>query len=383
MALVREVQSYAGLFFLVVSVLALFYLVIANAATIAFRRRPLETSLSHVPSITVLKPVCGLEEGLDEAIASVCDQEYPGAYEVLFCVHDSDDPALAAIERAMTRYPHCDARIAVGDNPTHRNPKIANLSKGAAAARGDIVVIADSDIVVDRHYLRAIAAAFENDRTGAVTCLYRGIPRRGLVGALGAAYVEEQFAPSVLVTVAFGTLRFCLGATMAVRRTVLEAIGGIDVLGAFLADDHKLGELVAAHGHDVKLSRYVVATSINEATLRQLWSHELRWARTAFVLAPVGYTFSFFMYALPLAALYTLVSWNFVTGIPLMAAALFLRLLLQYNARAALGVTRTPAPWIAPLRDFLSFALWAASLAGRSVRWRGTRLAVDTRGEVI
>lgn len=382
MGIVRSIAHYASLFFLVTSVLSIFYLVVANAVTIAFRRRPLDET-THFPSISVLKPMCGLEEGLYDAIATFCDQDYPGKYEVIFCVHDSDDPALPEIERAIASFPACDARIAVGDNPTHRNPKIANLSKGAAAACGDVVVIADGDIVVDRGYLRAIAASFENDRTGAVTCLYRGNPRRGIVGQLGAAYVEQQFAPSVLVTVAFGTLRFCLGATMAVRRSVLEAIGGIDVLGPFLADDHKLGELVAAHGYDVVLSRYVVATTINEKTLRQLWSHELRWARTAYVLAPVGYIFSFIMYALPLAVLYLLFSGNLTTGLTLVAIALGLRVFLGYNARTALGVKRPPAPWVAPLRDFLSFGLWAASLVGRSVRWRGARLAVDTRGEVV
>ena len=384
MALLAEAHQFVTLFLLIASVLGLAYLAIAVFATLAFARRPhlAPPASAFAPKITILKPVCGPEEGLYDCLSSFCNQDYPGEYEVIFCLHHADDPASDVIEQVIADHPGCDARIAAGDNPIHRNPKIANLSKGAAAARGEIVVIADSDILVDPSYLGAIAASFTRQAVGAVTCLYRGIPRKNLIARLGAAYVEAQFAPSVLVTLTFGTLRFCLGATMAVRSSVLAAIGGIDALGPFLADDNKLGELVAAHGHEVELSRYVVATTINEATLAQLWSHELRWARTSFVLAPVGYAFSFVMYALPLALCYLAVSADLALGGALVAAALALRVGLHYSSRAALDITRPATPWIVVSRDFLSIAEWFVSLFGRNVRWRATNVTVARDGQL-
>ncbi len=149
--------------------------------------------------------------------------------------------------------------------------------------------------------------------------------------------IEEAFIPSVLVALSLGELRFCLGATMAVRRNVLAEIGGLAALGSVLADDHALGELVSARGHRIELSRYVVKTLVPEAALGPLWSHELRWARTNLALAPTGYAFSFLMYALPLALLYVAVSRNLAWGLPLLAVVLLLRLRLHYLARSCIA----------------------------------------------
>jgi ceramide glucosyltransferase len=183
--------------------------------------------------------------------------------------------------------------------------------------------------------------------------------------------IEEGFIPSVLVALALGKLRFCLGATMAVRRSVLEQIGGLPTLGATIADDHKLGQLVSARDREIELSRYVVQTAVPETTLGALWWHELRWARTNFALAPAGYAFSFLMYALPFALLYLAVSGNLALGLPLLAIVVGLRLLLHYLAREALSVGRAADVLLIPLRDFLSLAVWFVSLFGKRVTWRG------------
>lgn len=366
---------------LLATIAALAYLAVAIAVAARFARSDGPPVPDPLPSITVLKPVRGLEAGLYENLASFCDQAYPD-FQVLFCVHRADDPAVAVIERVMAAHPRCEARLLIGHDAEQRNPKIANLTKVLPIARGEIVVIADSDVRVSPDCLAALAESFSDPRTGAVSCLYRALAGSSLVAQLGAAYVEDQFAPSVLVASTLGTLRFCLGATMAVRRHVLDEIGGLAALGPYLADDHKLGELVSARGYRVGLSRYIVATAIPETTLPALWSHELRWARTSFTLAPIGYLFSFLMFPLPLALLYLAVLRSLVIGAVLVACALGLRAVLHYTARAALGVTRDTPVWLGPLRDLLSFALWFASLCGRSVRWRDDSSTIDGEGRM-
>lgn len=367
---------------LTASLFALVYLFIANVVTIGFARSAAVGNVpSHWPSVSVLKPVSGLETGLYESLSSFCDQDYAD-FEVIFCVHDASDPAADVVKRVISAFPRCRASIAAGDNPLHRNPKIANISTAATAARGDLIIVADSDIFVEPSYLKAIAASFSDERVGAVTCLYRGIVNASYPSRLGAAAIEEQFAPSVLVAATLGRLDFCLGATMAVRRSVLNEIGGIDALGPFLADDHKLGRLISAAGHRVEMSRYVVATTVPETTLSTLWAHELRWARTNLILAPAGYTFSFLMHAVPLALLYLAISHNLALGLPVLCAAIALRTALHYAARAALGATRSGGLWLIPVRDLLSLAVWATSFFGRSVRWRNAQVAVAADGQL-
>ncbi|MGA8574589.1 MAG: bacteriohopanetetrol glucosamine biosynthesis glycosyltransferase HpnI [Candidatus Cybelea sp.] len=353
---------------LVVAIAGGLYLALACARVAAFARRPLQLATEFLPSVTILKPISGLEPDLYENLRSVCDQDYPARYEVVYCFHDADDPAVAVGERLAAEFPGI-ARVAIGQNAAMTNPKIANLAKASAAPNGEIVVIADSDVRVDREYLRALAGAFASERVGAATCLYAGMPNASLVSRLGAMQIEEVFIPSVLVALALGPLRFCLGATMAVRRSLLDAFGGIAALGGGLADDHRLGELVAARNRSVELSRYVVRTAVPETAPAALWSHELRWARTNLALAPAGYAFSFLIYALPFAVLHLAITRNLALGLPLVGVVAALRLLLHYLARAALGVTRDDVALI-PIRDLLSLAVWVASFFGRNVRWR-------------
>lgn len=345
-----------------------------------FAYRPLVyTEDDFAPSVTILKPIACDETQLYENLASFCAQDYP-EFEVVFCLHADDDPALPVVQRVAQAFPNARPRIAIGHNPAMANPKIANLAKPGAKANGEIVVIADSDVHVGRDYLRAICAEFATERTVAATCLYRGVPNDGVISRLGAAHIEDEFAPSVLVALALGPLRFCLGATMAVRKTVLDGIGGLAALGPYLADDHELGERASKFG-DVALARYVVETDVTETRLADLWSHELRWARTHRAQAFTGYFFSFLMYALPFAVLYAAVARTALSAVVLAVIAA-LRLGVHVAARTALRVRRPSDWWLIPARDFLSIAVWLASLFGRSVRWRELHSSVSRAGHL-
>ncbi len=355
------------------------YLAIACVRLAVFMRRPCDYASEFLPSITILKPVAGIEPELFENLASFCNQEYAGNFDVIFCLAAETDSALPIVQEVVGRFPLCRTAVAIGVNAAMANPKIANIAKAGVEPSGEIVAIADSDIRVGRWYLRALAAPFESASVGAATCLYSGTPATtSTISRLGALGIDDGFIPSVLVAITLGPLRFCLGATMAVRRRLLDRIGGLAALGNTIGDDHRLGELVARSGHRIELSRYVLSTTVSGTTLGGLWSQELRWGRTHFALAPGGYAFSFLMYALPLALFYLAVSRNLSVGVPLLAAVLALRLALHYLARAALRVAAPDDAALIPLRDFLSLAVWAVSLVGRAVTWRG-RQYVATR----
>jgi len=347
------------------------YLGLALVQVVRFSRRRIP-GRTRTPSISVLKPIYGAELGLYESLASFCQQDYPD-FEIVFCMHDEGDPARAIVERIVADFPHCRTRIVYGDNAGMLNPKIANLAKPGAEPHGEIVVLADSDIWVGRDYLDAIAVSFEDERNGAVTCIYGGVPIDALFARLAAMHSEEEFAPSVLVAAAVsGKVWFCLGATMAVRRSVLREIGGIEALGSNLADDYELGKLVAQAGHRVEISRYLVHTTIAHTKFSQLWTHELRWSRTNFRLTPAGHVFSFLMYTVPFALAYALLARN-ALGLAVLVVVGGLRWGVHTAARSMFSDTQRDEPWLIPLRDLISLCVWAASLVTRNVRWRGAR----------
>jgi len=351
------------------------YLGVALARVIIFSRSRRELRAPKL-GITVLKPLHGLEPELEENLASFCDQEYPH-FQVVFSAVDPEDPALAVARRVVERFPGVDAEIVVENAAAVVNPKIANALNGYARARYGVVALADADMRVGREYLRAIAVAFADEHVGAVTCLYGGVASHGAAAVMAAMFVNDHFAPSVLVAQLIEPLTYCFGSTMAVRRSVLEEIGGFAALGRTIADDYALGALVSKTGRRVELASCVAGNVMAQTTWHELWQRELRWARTIRAMRPLGSTFSVVTYALPLACIAWAVRPRSRRRLVLVAGAAVLRLALHVAARNAFAPSTPSAPHLILPRDALALAVWAASRFGRSARWHGNEVVID------
>jgi ceramide glucosyltransferase len=363
----------------VLALASLAYAAVALARTRAFARGAAPHP-ARTPRVSVLKPLHGEEPLLGEKLRTFCDQDYPD-YEVILGAREPGDRALAIARTLAHEFPD---RVRVVDGtgaPCYPNPKANTLAGMITHARGAILAIVDSDMRVDRTWLRAIVAPFDDPHVGAVTCLYRGAPLDGLASTLGAMANHEHYAPSVLVAEALGPLRYCFGSTMAVRSEVFDTIGGLPAIGSHVADDAMLGELVASRGLRVELSRYVVENVVDEPTLRDLWSHELRWARTHRVLRPGAYAGLVLTYPLPLALLHLALA-RTPSAAAIAAAALGLRYALRASARSAFGVAAPGNPLLVPLRDVLGIAVWAAAFASPRIRWGDDAFALGSDGRL-
>ncbi len=337
-----------------------------------FRRRTIAPS-PRLP-ITVLKPLHGDEPLLEVALASLCALEY-GPLQIVCGVQDPEDPAIAVVERLRARFPRRDIALVVDATPHGVNRKIGNLINMLPVAKHDTLVIADSDVHVTATYLDAILATLATPGCGLATLLYTGRPASDAPAALlGAAWINHVFLPGALLARALGR-QDCLGATMALRRGTLDAIGGLESLADDLADDQMLGRRVRASGLSVGLSASAVATTVPEATLAALWRHELRWGRTIRSLEPVGFALSALQYPLAWALLGVALS-GAAWAVVVFLAAWLLRAGIARLVEAELrGIdetlaTRTPI-WLFPLRDLISIAVLLASHAGTRVEWRG------------
>ena len=299
-------------------------------------------------------------------------------------MRDAKDPAIPIIERLIADYPARGAALVIDPRVIGSNYKIANVANMLDKARHDILVIADADCRVAPNYLADLAACFADPEVGAATCLYRGVPaEHRLADRLGAMFINEWFVPSVLVALRTQPLRYCFGATMAVRRRALAAIGGIEALASYLADDHMLGRLVAAKGFRIALCPHIVEIAVAEPDLTALFRHELRWARTMRTVQPIGYAASFLTDVLPLTLVGGLLSDSVATTAVVVGLALLLRLLMHATARARLGLAGPTHFRLVPLRDLLTFVVRAASFIGRSVEWRAATFHVHADGQMV
>ena len=228
-----------------------------------------------------------LRRGRDpaDARAAFFEQDYDGPVQVVFGVHGRWDPALGTVERLRRAFPQHDIDIVIDSNAEGTNPKIANLVNMQRHAKHEILVLSDSDIRVPKDYVRTVVAELAETNVGAVTCLYRGVPIKGLWSVLEAMHIDFAFLPNVVSGTSFGLARPCFGSTIALHRRVLDEIGGFRAMSRHLADDYEIGRAVRRRGYDVKISSMIVEHSCSESGWSDLVQHELRWAKTVRVAA--------------------------------------------------------------------------------------------------
>jgi ceramide glucosyltransferase len=356
----------------------LYYLLVLWSAAAFVRQSKADKSVrpaQSLPPVSILKPLKGTDPDIYESFRSYCRQDYP-EYEVIFGVSDPNDPAVASVRRLQQEFPGHAIRLAVTPEILGANVKVSNLAQMLADARYEYLLVNDSDIRVERDYLRRVMAPLADPAVGLVTCLYRGVPAPTLGSRLEALGISTDFCAGVLVARQLeGGIRFGLGSTLAFRRADLERIGGFESFVDFLADDYELGHRIAGLGLRVMLSDVVVETHLPAYDLSGFLAHQLRWARGVRDARAGGYiglasTFGL-MWALldVIAAHGALWSWG-VFGVTVL---LRLAVALAVGKSVLRDTHLLKNLWLLPLRDLVAVAVWVASFAGHTVTWRGDR----------
>jgi ceramide glucosyltransferase len=203
--------------------------------------------------------------------------------QVIFGV-DPDSPELELCRRHAAG----DSRVSVVSCESGRtaNPKIAKLCQMSPLARHDAWVVMDAEAMADSRFVTTFRA--ELAANDVVTAGYRMVGMRTAVEWLDAIPVIQTLWPGLELVRAFGPLRFTLGACTGVKRSQIEEIGGWEGLGDWLAEDHRLGRILADRGRRVVLSRAVLDLEADRLTWRDYWRHQRRVAFTYRVAAPWG-----------------------------------------------------------------------------------------------
>ena len=335
------------------------------------------------PPISILKPLAGVEEGLEENLRTFFEQAYP-AFEILFAVRDPADPAAAMVERLRARFPGVPARLMITGEPSYPNAKVYSLERMLAEARFDLVVMSDSDTRVTPEFLSTLAAEFANPGVGLVTCPYRAVAGRSFWSVLEAIGLNTEFLSGVLVARMIDGMKFALGPTIAARRELLARIGAFGAMKNYLAEDFVMGKLAAKSGAGVILSSYVIEHRIGAQPFAANLKHRLRWCRSTRRSRPWGYVGQLFTNPLPLALalLAARPDWW-----PVVAAAAALRALAGWTTvEHVLRDRYTRRRWfLVPLQDLVQFAVWAGGFFGNTILWRGRKyyLLADGRFELL
>jgi ceramide glucosyltransferase len=378
---------------------------------LAARRFPLHqraADTSYAPGITLLKPLKGCDAETRECLRSWLLQKYAGPVQVLFGVASADDPVCEVVRELLKANPRCEAELVVCDEALGPNAKVSTLIQLQRRANHDVLIVSDADVRAPSDLLANLVAPLRDPAVGLVCSLYRLANPTTLAMQWEAIAINADFWSQVLQSRSLKPLDFALGAVMATRRDDLERIGGFEALVDDLADDYQLGHQLARAGKRIVLSPVVVECCDPPMTWRQVWAHQLRWARTIRVCQPLPYLFSI----VSNATLWPLLLWCFGSlghfsailpldpafgrpssvmldqapwTLPLLGTCWLLRILtaLRLQARMSESTAHFRHWWLVPIKDLLAAAVWAWSFVGNHITWRGDRYRVKRHGKLV
>jgi ceramide glucosyltransferase len=326
--------------------------------------------------VTIVQPLCGVEAFSRATLRSIFALDYP-TYEIVFCLASADDPIAPLVRGAIEANPHRPARLLIGDDRISANPKLNNVVKGWKAARHDWVIIADSNVLMPSDYIQRLLARWRSD-SGIVCAPPIGSCPESFAAEIECAFLNTYEARWQYAGESSG-YGFAQGKTMLWRREILEAGGGIEALGAEIAEDAAATKLINAQGLNAHLVDQPFQQPLGRRRLKDVWSRQLRWARLRRATFPL-----FFLPEILTTSLFTLAAagvaapefgLNAASGVAAMAV-------FWYGAEAILALAagwpltwRMPLAWIA--RDLLLPLVFARAWTGHAIVWRGNAMSVD------
>jgi len=376
------------------SVTSTIYCLMVLAAAVRFgvrKRREDRAETTFLPPVSVLKPLHGMELGLERNIETFFEQEYP-EFELLFCARQESDEGLQLARRVGARFPLVDARYVTCGEPTPKfhNAKVYSLAKLDSVAKHALFITSDADVRVTRDYLRRMVQNLKDPKLGLASCVYLGTTDRGVDAGfssqLDAVGKSVEMTSGVLVADMLEGTKFALGASMAVRKRSFQDAGGFDDLGQFYADDFVLGNRLATKGIGVRMATHVIRLMVQDTPFGLSFRNQLRWMQSTRRSRPWGHLGSGLTFAIPFGLLG--LAWGLLSGHALLGVVWLGAMVVNrwVQAGAILRVMGDEG-WLRgmllyPLRDLLGSVLWLGSYGGDRFYYRGKIYTLKEGGKV-
>ncbi len=339
----------------------------------ATRRKKLATV--DLPPISVFKPLRGLDEELEQNLRSFFLIDYP-RYELLFCVADADDPAIAVVEALRREFPDRDATLIAGCPHYGLNPKVRNLAAMERIRKYDVILVSDSNVRVRPSYLRETAAYLDSPKVGLVSNIFVGVGEESAGAVMENLELNGFIAGGVAAAGLVGAT-CVVGKSMLIPSAVLRAIGGFAAVRNVLAEDQVIGIRVQQAGYQIKLSHHVIENVNRERSFRWFLNRHSRWYKIRRRVAPLAFAIE--PAANPAAVG---VVWAF-SGESGIAWGGLLLLVGMGMARDALqtrwlrgSFPRMRDLLLSPAKDLLLLPVWFDAIVNRRINWRGHRFLV-------
>ncbi|KXG86953.1 ceramide glucosyltransferase [Agrobacterium bohemicum] len=363
----------------IASAMVVFHLLSIVIAYLRLSRTEEHNALSREkPSVSVVIPLRGIEAFSSLTIDRAFHLDWPN-YELIFCVADYGDPVVAEVKAFMLEHQKRRVVLLVGDDKFSANPKLNNCAKGWHIAQHEWVILADSNVLMAPDYISRLISAWQ-PLSGVVCSPPLGTRPRGFWAEVECAFLNTYQARYQYAAEAAGA-GFAQGKSMLWYKPFLDANGGIDALGAEIAEDAAATKLVRAAGRSVHLVSQPVEQPLGQRSLKEVWSRQARWARLRRATFPQFYVPEVLVGSVPplclamaAAVLFDLNAISCVILLLAVASAMYVPELALARLKGW-PVSRYLLPALIT-RDLILPMIWLWSWMGHSVSWRGNLMTV-------
>lgn len=345
-------------------------------ATLRHTSRAAFPAPSELPPVSLLKPIKGAEEGLEENLRSFYTQDYAAPFEIVFATTDEDDPALPIAQKLAAEHPHVPTRFVLSDPGFGLNPKVANLAGALRAAEHDLVLQSDANVRARPDYLTRVVSEMLAEGGDLLSSMVVGVGERSLGATLHNLQLSAFTAPGCCFALRYFGIVCVIGKSMLFRKSDLAEVGGLELVRDILAEDYVLGRAFQKAKKNVLLSTTTVENVNVDASVEHFIGRHARWLKMRAAIHIPGFVADLVANSTGLSLLAFLTS-----GLDPSFGAVFVTHAILKAAGDAylLGRTRgAPMAWkhraLAPLRDVLMVAVWPYAAFSRSIEWRGIRL---------
>jgi ceramide glucosyltransferase len=354
-------------------------------------KRPAEAAPDgEPPLLSILKPLEGVDDELEQNLESFA--AIPGlSYEVILSCAEDCDPAWDVVKRVKARHPGARFVCVTGGERgggRPRNPKVDRLVDAMRHARGEYVLISDSNVRIAPGDFDATMRLLRDAKVGCVSNLFVGEGAKTLGSVIESLHLLTFVVPGTVMA-ALTKYPCVIGKSMAMPRKALEEIGGFEAFSNVLAEDEAIAMAIHGRGHEVLLSPSVVRNVSTSHTVGSALARQVRWCRIRFALAPGFYVAELLMNPLPMAlagaGAAALMAPAYTGAFLVAAAALAVLRVVQTELldRATGRYLRRGASLLMPAKDLLMFGLHALGFTSPEVEWHGHRLRLGKGSRIL
>ncbi len=366
------------------------YLLQVGATCSLLRMRPKRDDwtatgeINYSPPVSILKPLKGLDDNLFDNLSSFCLQDYP-EHEIIFCLQDFNDPAYKVAKKVCDKYPDKDISLFVEKCNAGLNPKVNNLIPAYRKARHPYVLISDSNVMVDRNYLREIIQHTKDPSVGLVSNLVHGVGGRSIGAVLENLHLNSFIIGSVSFLDRFLKMPCVIGKSMLMKKDDLEALGGLEAFKDILAEDFIIGREMRRAGKKVVLSNHLISNVNEYWNIKRFLNRHTRWGKLRWQIGGIKYLSEilanpFFVATLPVlfkGPSREALSFAAIVGlIKVLGDSVMGRRITSMSGEQGLPAPSSLSYFLSPLKDFIIGIVWFVPLLSSTVVWRGNRYVI-------